>query len=130
MIDRFCRRCVSLTGLPSELLGGSMMNRFLLALVVLFLFAEAIPPAEAFPVAATLLDMQSTDTSDAFILVKKGKGHGDGEERYERHHRHEAHGFSRYRRHSYGMRGFNGNQGFGNYSGFGGGNRNQPNGQN
>jgi hypothetical protein len=28
------------------------------------------------------------------------------------------------------MRGFNGNQGFGNYSGFGGGNRNQPNGQN
>jgi hypothetical protein len=104
-----------------------MMNRFLLALVVLFLFAEAIPPAQAFPVPATLLDVQSTDTSDAFILVKKGKGHGDGEERYERHHRHEAYRFSRHHRHSHGTRGFNGNQGF---SGFGGGNQNQPNGQN
>jgi hypothetical protein len=39
----------------------------------LFSFAEATPPAGAFPVAATLLDMQSTDTSGAFILVKKGK---------------------------------------------------------
>jgi len=28
------------------------------------------------------------------------------------------------------MRGFNGNQGFGSYSGFGGGNQNQPDGQN
>jgi hypothetical protein len=104
-----------------------MMNRFLLALAVLFLFAEAIPPAQAFPVPATLLDVQSTDTSDAFILVKKGKGHGDGEERYERHHRHEAYRFSRHHRHSHGTRGFNGNQGF---SGFGGGNQHQPNGQN
>jgi hypothetical protein len=47
-----------------------------------------------------------------------------------RHYRHEAYGFSRHRRHSHGMRGFNGNQGFGNYSGFAGGNQNQPNGQN
>jgi hypothetical protein len=46
-----------------------MMNRFLLALVVLLLFAEAILPAEALPFVATLLDMQSTNTSDAFILV-------------------------------------------------------------
>jgi hypothetical protein len=105
-----------------------MTNRFLFALIVLFSFAEATPSAGAFPVAATLLDMQSTD--GALILVRKGKGHGDGEERFERHHRHEAYGFSRHRRHSHGMRGFNGNQGFGNYSGFGGGNRNQPNGQN
>src|SRR3981189_2142735 len=102
-----------------------MTNRFLFALIVLFSFAEATtPPAGAFPVAATLLDMKSTDTSGAFILVRKGKGHGDGEERFERHHRHEFHGFSRYRRHSHGMRGFYGNQGFG------GGNQNQPNGQN
>jgi len=56
--------------------------------------------------------MQSTVTSGAFILVRKGKGHGDGEERFERHHRHEAYGLSRHRRHSHGMRGFNGNQGF------------------
>jgi hypothetical protein len=105
---------------PSHLLGGNMTNRFLFALIVLFSFAEATPPAGAFPVSATVLDMRSTDTSGAFILVRKGKGHGDGEERFERHHR----------RHSHGMRGFNGNQGFGNYSGFGGGNQNQPNGQN
>jgi hypothetical protein len=104
-----------------------MTNRFLFALMVLLSFAEAPPPAGAFPVAATLLDMQSMDT---FILVRKGKGHGDGEERFERHHRHKAHDFSRHGRHSHGMRGFNGNHGFGNYSGFGGGNRNQPNGQN
>ena len=107
-----------------------MTNRFLFALIVLLSLAEATVPAGAFPVAMKLLDMQSLDTSGAFIQVKKGKGHGDGEERFERHHRHEAHGFSRHRRHSYGMRGFTGNQGFGNYSGFGGGNRNQPNGQN
>jgi hypothetical protein len=104
-----------------------MTNRFLFALMVLLSFAEAPPPAGAFPVAATLLGMQSTDT---FIPVRKGKGHGDGKERFERHHRHKAHGFSRHGRHSHGMRGFNGNHGFGNYSGFGGGNRNQPNGQN
>jgi hypothetical protein len=69
-----------------------MKNRFLLALIV-FLFAEATPPAGPFPIAATLLDMQSTDTSDPFIPVKKGKGHGDGEERYEWHHRYEAYRF-------------------------------------
>src|SRR5713101_3872558 len=62
----------------SHLLGGNMTNRFLFALIILFSFAEATPPAGAFPVAATLLDMQSTDTSGAFILVRKGKGHGDG----------------------------------------------------
>jgi hypothetical protein len=107
-----------------------MSNRFLFALIVLFSFAEATLPARALPVLATTLDMHSTDASGAFILVRKGKGHGDGEERFERHHRHGAHEFSRIRRHSHGMRGFNGNQGFGNYSGSGGGNRNQPDGQN
>jgi hypothetical protein len=106
-----------------------MTNRFLFALMVMFMFA-ATPPAGAFPVAASLLDMQSTDAFGAFTLVKKGKGHGDGEERFERHHRREASGFSRHRRHSHGMRGSNGNQGFGNYTGFRGGNRNQPDGQN
>jgi hypothetical protein len=105
-----------------------MTNRFLFALVVLLSLTEATAPARAFPVATTLLDMQSTDTFDALILVKKGKGHGDGEERFERHYRHEAYGFSRHRRHSHGMRGYQGNQGFN--SGFGGGNQNQPNGQN
>ena len=40
----------------SHLLGGNMTNRFLFALM--FSFAEATPPAGAFPVAATLLDMQ------------------------------------------------------------------------
>ena len=103
-----------------------MTNRFLFALIVLFSFAEATPPAGAFPVAATLLDMQSTDASDAFILVRKGKGHGDREDRFEWR----RHGFSRRRGHAHDMRGFNGNQGFGSYSGFGGGNQNQPDGQN
>jgi hypothetical protein len=107
-----------------------MTNRFLFALMVLLSFAEATPPAGAFPVAATLLDTQATNTSDAFILVKKGKGHGHGEEHFERHHRDQVYGYSRHRRHSHDMRGFNGNQGFGHSSGFGGGNQNQPNGQN
>jgi hypothetical protein len=107
-----------------------MTNRFLVALIVLFSFAEATTPAGALPVPATALDMRSTDTSGAFILVRKGKGHGDGQERFERHHRHEGHGFSHHYRYSHGMRGFHGNQGFGNYSRRGGGNQNQPNGQN
>jgi hypothetical protein len=107
-----------------------MTNRFLFVLIVVFTFAEATLPTWAFPVLATTLDMRSTDASGAFILVRKGKGHGDGEERFERHRRHKAHGFSYNRRHSHGKRGFNGNQGFGNYSGFGGGNQNQPDGQN
>jgi hypothetical protein len=107
-----------------------MTKRFLFALIVLFSFAKATPPAGAFPVAATLLEMPSADSSGAFILVRKGKGHGDGGERFERHHRHEAYGFAHHRRQSHGMRGFNGNQGFDNYSGFGGGNQNQPDGQN
>jgi hypothetical protein len=106
-----------------------MANRFLVALIVLFSFAEAMRPAGALPVPAPTRDMLSTDASGAFILVRKGKGHGDGEERFERH-RHEAHGFYRHRRHSHGMRGYNGNQGFGNYFGSGGGNQNQPDGQN
>jgi hypothetical protein len=107
-----------------------MTKRFLFALIALFLFAEAAPPAGAFPVAATRLDMRSTAAPGAIILVKKGKGHGDGEERFERRHRHEAYGFSRHRAHSHSMRGINGNQGLGNFSGFGGGNQNQPDGQN
>src|SRR5690349_11781995 len=98
-------------------LGGNMTNRFLFALIVLLSLVEATVPAGAFPVAMKLLDMQSVDTSGAFIQVKKGKGHGDGEERFERHHRHGTYHFSRHRRHSHGMRGYHGNQ-------------NQPNGQN
>jgi hypothetical protein len=110
---------------------GNMTNRFLLALVVLFSFAGATLPASALPFPAAPLDMRSTNASGAFILVRKGKGHGDGEERFEQlRRRHEAHGFSRHRGHSHGMRGFNGNQGFGNYQSSGGGNQNQPNGQN
>ena len=107
-----------------------MTNRFLFASIVLFSFAGVMPPGEAIPAPATTLGMRSTDASGAFILVRKGKGHSDGEERFERHRGHEAHGFSRHRRHSHGMRSFNGNQGFGNYSGSGGGNQNQPDGQN
>ena len=106
-----------------------MTNLFLVALIVLFSI-EATPPAGALPVPATALDMQSTDASGAFILVKKGKGNGDGEERFERHRRHEAHRFPRHRRQSHNMRDFSGNQGFGNYSGSRGGNQNQPDGQN
>jgi hypothetical protein len=101
-----------------------MTNRLLVVLIALFSLAEATSPAAAFPLPAIPFDMQATDNSGALILVRKGKGHGDGEERFERHRRHEARGFSRHRRHSHGMRGFNGNQGFG------GGNQNQPNGQN
>jgi hypothetical protein len=105
-----------------------MTNRFLVILIVLFAFAETTSPAAAIPLPAIPPDVQSTAASGAFILVRKGKGRGDREERFERHRRHEARGSSRHRRHSHGTRGFN--QGFGNYSGFGGGNRNQPDGQN
>jgi hypothetical protein len=107
-----------------------MTNRFFFALIVLVPFAEATLTAGALAVPAAILDIRSTEASGAFILVRKGKGHGDGEERFERHRRHDAYGFSRHRRHLHGRRGFNGNRGFGNYSGSGGGNRNQPDGQN
>jgi hypothetical protein len=50
-----------------------MTNRFLFALIVLLSLAEATVPAGAFPVATKLLDMQSTDTSGAFIRVKKAR---------------------------------------------------------
>lgn len=107
-----------------------MTNRFLLALVGLSSLLEVTFPAVAiaFPVAP--LAIRSTDAAIALIPVRKGKGHGDREERFERRHHHEAHGFSRHRSHSHGMRGVRGNQGFGNYSGSGGRNQNQPNGQN
>ena len=104
-----------------------MLNRFPFALIVVLLFVEATPPAEAFPVPATSSLPGSPDDSSAFILVRKGKGHGDGEERFERHRRREAHGFARYRRDS---RGLHGNRGFGIYSGSRGGHQNQPDGQN
>jgi hypothetical protein len=109
---------------------ANMTNPFLLALIVLFSFAEATLTAGALALPAAILDLRSTDASGPFILVRKGKGHGDGEGRFERHRRHEAYGFSHHRRHSHGRRGFKGNQGFGNYSGSGGGNQNQPDGQN
>jgi hypothetical protein len=103
-----------------------MTNRFLLALTVMCLLAEGIVPTWAFPVDATLRAMQPADTSDTLIPVKKGKGHGDREERFGRHYHREAHGSARNRSHSHGVRGYHGNQAFV----FGGGNRNQPNGQN
>jgi len=101
-----------------------MSNRFLAVLIALSSFADAQLPAVALPMPAIIHGLQSTDISDALILVRKGKGHGDGEERFERHHRHEFRGVSRHHGYSHRMRGFNGNQGFG------GGNQNQPNGQN
>jgi hypothetical protein len=107
-----------------------MTIRFLIASVVVLFFAETILPAAALPVPFAGLAIPSTDTSDAFILVKKGKGHGDGDERFERHLRHHADGVYRHHQHSYGRRGSHGHQGFGNYRGSGGGNRNQPDGQN
>ena len=57
-----------------------MTNRFLFALIVLSSFAEATLPAGALPVPFAILAIQSTDASGAFILVRKGKGHGDREE--------------------------------------------------
>jgi hypothetical protein len=106
-----------------------MKNRFLFALVGLSLFLEVTFPAGAIPFPVAPLAIQSTDATAALIPVRKGKGHGDREERFERRHHHEAYGLSRHRRHSHGLRRFNGNHGFGNYSGFGG-NQNQPDGQN
>jgi hypothetical protein len=97
-----------------------MAIRVLFALTVLCSLAEAMNPAWAFPIDVTFRALQSSDTSGTFIPVKKGKGHGDREDRLERHYRHDA---GRHRRHSHGMRGY---QGFN----FGGGNQNQPNGQN
>ena len=96
-----------------------MMKRFLLALIVCSALVAATFPARAIPVSLAISAMRSPDASGAFILVKKGKGHGDREERFERHRRHGVHGFSRHR-----------HRGGGHYSGFGGGNRNQPDGQN
>ena len=106
-----------------------MTNRFLLALVGLSSFLGLTFPAVAiaFPVAPFAI--RSTDAAAHLIPVRKGKGHGDREERFERRHHHEAYGRSQHRRHTHGLRRFNGNQGFGTYSGFGG-NQNQPNGQN
>jgi hypothetical protein len=76
----------------------------------------ATPPAFSFPMAP--LQVESP-----VIAVKKGKGHGDHDERFEhRHHRrwHQSHRHHRYERgwHHSGQQ--NGD----------GGNRNQPNGQN
>jgi hypothetical protein len=103
-----------------------MTNLFLFILVVLSSFLELTFPARALPAPVPALAIQSTGAAGAFILVKKGKGHGDREDRFEWR----RHGFSRHRGHAHDMRGFNGNQGFGSYSGFGGGNQNQPDGQN
>ena len=103
-----------------------MTIRFLFALTVLFSLSEATTSTWAFPVDVKLRAMQSTGTFGTLIPVKKGKGHGKREEHFERHYRHEAHGSTSHRRHSHGMRGYHGNQGFN----FGGGNQNQPNGQN
>lgn len=95
-----------------------MTNRFLLVLIVLSSSVGATFPAGAMPVSLAIPAMRSADASGAFILVKKGKGHGDREERFERHRRY-GYGFSRHR-----------HRGGGNYWGSGGGNRNQPDGQN
>jgi hypothetical protein len=100
----------------------SMTIRCLFALVALSSFLGATFPASALPVATA--GLWSMDAAGAFILVRKGKGHGDREERFERHRRHGAHRFSRHREHSHGMRRFNGHQGFGNSSAFAGRNQN------
>ena len=71
--------------------------RFLSSLIVVFSLAEATLPACALSIPALTLDVRSTDAAGALILVKKGKGHGDRDERFERHHRHHAHGTSRHR---------------------------------
>jgi hypothetical protein len=105
--------------MDSHLSGGIVTNRFLLVLIVLSSSVGATFPAGAMPVSIAISAMRATDASGALILVKKGKGHGDREERFERLRRHGVYGFSRYR-----------HRGGGNYWGSGGGNRNQPNGQN
>ena len=87
----------------SHLLGGNMTNRFLFALVVLSSFLEVTFPAGALPVPVATLAIQSTDATGAFILVKKGKGHGDREDRFE-WRRHGAYRFSHHRGHPHGMR--------------------------
>jgi hypothetical protein len=115
--------------MASHLSGGNMTNRFLFALIVLSSFVETTVPAGAIPVPVAILAIQATNATGSFILVRKGKGHGEREDRFERRH-HGANGFSHYRGRPHGMREFNGNQGFGNYPGFGSGNQNQPDGQN
>ena len=106
----------------SHLLGGNRTNRSLFTLVVLSSFLEVTFPAGALPVPIVTLAIQSTDAT-GFHSCKKGKGHGDREDRFEWRRPGE-------RGNAHRMRGFKGNQGFGNYSGFGGGNQNQPDGQN
>ena len=101
-----------------------MTNRCLFTLVALSSLLGATFPAGALSIPVPTAGLWSMD--GAVILVRKGKGHGDREDRFEWR----RHGFSRHRGHAHDMRGFNGNQGFGNYSGFGGGNQNQPDGQN
>src|SRR3977135_205423 len=60
----------------------SMTIRCLFALVALSSFLGATFPASALPVATA--GLWSMDAAGAFILVRKGKGHGDREERFER----------------------------------------------
>jgi hypothetical protein len=119
---------------PSRLAGVAIaftwrdkMSRFVLPLIALFFLFDAAQPARALTIPAIIATLPSLDASGAFILVRKGKGHGDGDERYEGR-RYHAHGFARYRKHSRGFRAFNGNQGHSSRSG--GGNQNQPDGQN
>lgn len=93
------------------------MRSIFLACIML-LIVEGTKEVSAFPADANLGVERSANTADSLIPVKKGKGHGNRDERFERHHRHGGHGFSRHGGHS---RGFHG---------FGSGNQNQPNGQN
>src|SRR3982074_943181 len=53
-----------------------MTIRFLMSSVVVLFFAGATLPAAALPVPFAGLAIPSTDTSDAFILVKKARGTG------------------------------------------------------
>lgn len=105
-----------------------MTYRCLLVLIASCWLAETTMPARALSGPVAALAERAAGDPGAFILVRKGKGHGDRDEHFE--HRHRTTGLSSHRRHWHGVRGFRGNLGNGNYRGFGSGNLNQPNGQN
>lgn len=62
------------------------MRSIFLACIML-LIVEGTKEVSAFPADASLGVERSANTADSLIPVKKGKGHGDRDERFERHPR-------------------------------------------
>ena len=94
-------------------------ERHMKSIAIILVIAASI----AAPIPALAFTVPPLQVESPVIPVKKGKGHGDHDEQFEHrrhhHHRHHSHRHHRYDRgwHHSGQHG-------------GGGNRNQPDGQN